>query len=353
MKRITKTLAIVGAAVSLALAGANAAAARPGAAPAGAAPQAATGIVNTSAGARSTAAYWTAARRAAATPEPAPVASAKTEAAAPVADRLPAISKAPTAPARTGAHPNGTAKLLAGSVAALWSPHGTMPALTTGKIYFTRTDGSNGYCTGSVITAANLNTVWTAGHCINAGNGGGYFSNFSFVPDTDNGSTPWGTWSWKYANTTIGWQNSGDLHYDVAAIAFYPQSTHGNLQSFLGAQGYRFGYGQSFSVTDFGYPQDGYNRTDFPANGSKMYYCTGQTYRKSSSDDLMGLSCDMHHGASGGPWLTDLASWGGGYIVGAYSHRTVNSSGVPTDIEARSANHGDGAINVYNDVSNR
>ncbi|GAA2411359.1 hypothetical protein GCM10010191_20570 [Actinomadura vinacea] len=228
-----------------------------------------------------------------------------------------------------------------------------MPALTTGKLYFTRTDGSGGYCTGSVITAANLNTVWTAGHCINAGSGGGYFSNFNFVPDTDNGNIPWGTWSWKYANTTVGWANSGDPHYDVAAIAFYPQTARGSMQNFLGAQGYRFGYGQSFSVTDFGYPQSGYNRTDFPANGSRLYYCTGQTYRKSSSDDLIGLSCDMHHGASGGPWLTELASWGGGYIVGAYSHRTVNSSGVPIDIEARSANHGDGAINVYNDVSIR
>jgi V8-like Glu-specific endopeptidase len=289
---------------------------------------------------------------AAATPEPGRVITAQAKATAtPVPDRLPGISAAPAKPKKSAAtRRDGGVRPLIGSGAALWTPHGQMPALSTGKIYFTRTDGSGGYCTGSVITASNLNTVWTAGHCINAGSGGGYFSNFSFVPDTDNGSAPWGTWSWKYANTTVGWQNNGDWHYDVAAIAFWP--TNGvNLQSMVGAQGYRFGFGQSFSVTDFGYPQSGYNRSDFPANGSKLYYCSGQTYRKSSSDDMIGLSCDMHHGASGGPWLTELASWGGGYIVGAYSSRDVNSSGVPINIEARSANHGDGAINVYNDVS--
>ncbi|MDN3353703.1 hypothetical protein QWU11_13995 [Actinomadura sp. DC4] len=341
-------LAIAGAAVSLAFAGLQATTAQ---AADKSAPQAATGIVNSSAGARSTSTYWTKARMAAATPEPVPQMSAKAAAAPTVPDRLPATAAAPARPLTPakGATATGGVRPLVGSGAALWTPHGSMPATTVGKIYFTRTDGSGGYCTGSVITASNLNTVWTAGHCVNAGSGGGWFSNFSFVPDTDNGSAPWGSWSWKYANTTVGWQNSGDLHYDVAAIAFYP--ANGNLQSTLGAQGYRFNYGQAFAVTDFGYPQDGYLRTDFPANGSKLYYCSGTTYRKSSSNDLMGLSCDMHHGASGGPWLTELASWGGGYIVGAYSHRDVNSSGAPSNIEARSANHGDGAINVYNDVS--
>jgi len=352
MSRIFKALAITGTAISLVFAGVHTAPAQPVPAADGAAPQAATGIANSSAGARTTAAYWTKARRAAATPQPLPQLTAKAKAAPAVPDRLPAASAAPARPLKpiTGRTATGVRPLF-GSGAALWSPHGQMPATTVGKIYFTRTNGTGGYCTGSVITAGNLNTVWTAGHCVNAGNGGGWFSNFSFVPDTDNGSAPWGSWSWKYANTTAGWQNSGDLHYDVAAIAFYP--ANGNLQSRLGAQGYRFNWGQSFSVTDFGYPQDGYLRTDFPANGSRLYYCSGQTYRKSSTNDLIGLSCDMHHGASGGPWLMDLASWGGGYIVGAYSHRDVNSSGVPTNIEARSANHGDGAINVYNDVSNR
>ncbi|WP_345439648.1 hypothetical protein [Actinoallomurus vinaceus] len=350
MRQFTKALAITGTAISLIFAGVNAAAAKP-VSPADAAPRATTGIANTTAGARSAATYWTKARMAAATPEPAPRLTAAAAKATPVPDRLPAKSAAPARP-QNAVSPSagGDVHPLIGSTAALWSPHGQMPAITTGKIYFTRTDGSGGYCTGSVITASNLNTVWTAGHCVNAGNGGGWFSNFLFVPDTDNGSAPWGSWSWKYTNTTNGWANSGDLHYDVAAIAFYPLNGT-NLQSRLGAQGYRFNYGQSFSVTTFGYPQSGYNRTDFPANGSKLYYCTGQTYRKSSSNDLIGLSCDMHHGASGGPWLTDLASWGGGYIIGAYSHRDVNSSGVPTNIEARSANHGDGAINVYNDVS--
>lgn len=346
MPRVTKALAITGTAISLVLAGLTAVPAQAAPAADSSVPQAAAGIVNRDDG-KSTAAYWTKERIAGATPEPSSVLTGKDDETTPVPDRLPPIKMPPIRPVKTAGFKD--VEPLAGSKATLWSPHGQMPAMTTGKIYFRRTDGSNGYCTGSVITAPNLNTVWTAGHCVNAGHGGGYYSNFSFVPDTDLGSAPWGSWSWKYANTTIGWQDYGDLHYDVAAIAFYPNG--GNLQSRLGSQGYRFGYGQSFSVTTFGYPQSGYNRTDFPSAGNRLYSCSGQTYRKSASNDMIGLSCDMHHGASGGPWLTDMASWGGGYIVGAYSSRDVDANGSPTNIEARSANHGDGAINVYNDVS--
>ena len=217
-----------------------------------------------------------------------------------------------------------------------------------------RTDGTGGYCTGSVINAANKGTVWTAGHCIHSGGGGtgNYFSNFIFVPDADNNSEPWGRWTWKYANTTVGWQNSGNLHYDVAAIAFNSQAAHGNLQDWTGSQGYKFNQGQAWTgVNTFGFPQDGYQRTDF--SGNDLWYCFGNTSRVGTFDDLIQINCDMHHGASGGPWLQDLQlSRGWGYIIGAYSHRAF-ANNAPTDIVAKSANHGDGAINVFNDVSVR
>lgn len=43
-------------------------------------------------------------------------------------------------------------------------------------------------------------------------------------------------------------------------------------------------------------------------------------------------------------------SWG--HLIGAYSHRDL-ADGAPTNIIAKSANHGGGAINVFNDVSIR
>src|SRR3569833_759038 len=162
MSRIFKALSITGTAISLVFAGVHTAPAQPVPAADVAAPQAATGIANSSAGARTSVAYWTKARRAAATPQPLPQLTAKAKAAPAVPDRLPAASAAPARPLKpiTGRTATGVRPLF-GSGAALWSPHGQMPATTVGKIYFTRTNGTGGYCTGSVITAGNLNTVWT------------------------------------------------------------------------------------------------------------------------------------------------------------------------------------------------
>lgn len=313
----------------------------------------ATGVAN-KARAQSLLDFWTEDRMRAATPEPVPVMDAK-KVQEQVENVLPGKASEGSLPTRKLSPSVGPKSgLLAGSRAERWNGQGSMPAITIGKIYYTRTNGTGGYCSGSVINASNRGTVWTAGHCIHSGGGGAgnYFSNFIFVPDADNNREPWGRWTWKYANTTAGWQNSGNLHYDVAAIAFNSQAAHGNLQDWTGSQGYKFNQGQAWSgVNTFGFPQDGYQRTDF--TGNDLWYCFGNTSRVSSSDDLIKINCDMHHGASGGPWLQDLqVSRGWGYIIGAYSHRAF-ANNAPTDIIAKSANHGDGAINVFNDVSVR
>uniref|UniRef100_UPI000DE51A90 trypsin-like serine peptidase n=1 Tax=Nonomuraea lactucae TaxID=2249762 RepID=UPI000DE51A90 len=248
-----------------------------------------------------------------------------------------------------------SARPLAGPRAERWNRQGSMPAITIGKLYFTRNDGSGGYCSGSVINAANRNTVWTSGHCIHAGGGGvgNYFRNFVFVPDADNGREPHGRWTWRYANTTNGWFNNRNWSYDIAAIAFNPQPQRGNLQDWVGSQGYRFGYGQAFSdIHAFGFPQDGYQRTDF--TGNDLWFVLNSTRRAGVFDDRMHMDNDMFHGSSGGPWLQDLQlSRGWGYIIGANSHRDVDGNSNPVNIVYKSPNHGDGAINVYNDVSPR
>ncbi|RBQ16102.1 hypothetical protein DP939_31245 [Spongiactinospora rosea] len=243
---------------------------------------------------------------------------------------------------------------LAGPRAERWHRQGSMPATSIGKLYFVRPDGATGYCSGSVIASANRNTVWTAGHCIHQGGGGtaNYFHDVIFIPDADNGLEPHGRWVWRYMTTTNGWANSGNFSYDLAAVAFSPQAARGNLSDYVGSQGYKFGFGQEFqNVHAFGYPQDGYQRTDF--TGNDLWYCVGNTHRVSDTDDRMRIECDMFHGSSGGPWLEDLQlSRGWGYIIGINSHRYVDGNGNPIDIYMYSPNHGDAAINVHNAVSN-
>ncbi|WP_147437612.1 trypsin-like serine peptidase [Streptomyces radicis] len=309
--------------------------------------------------------YWTKERMAAATPELPPDvgerALADALADAEAANALPARSAPGATPrhATTATGTDTTATDVTDTIgtaavtqAQRWGGQGQMPATTTGKVYFTRGDGSGGFCSGSVVTAANNNTVWTAGHCIHPGGTGPgtYHTNIVFVPDADNGLEPHGQWSYKFANTTIGWQDNGDFAYDLAAIAVWPQGSRGDLAGWVGSQGYAFGSGQTWaSLHALGFPAAGYQRGDF--SGNDLWFCEGPSTAAGSD---IRMTCDMRNGTSGGPWLDDLqTARGWGYIVGAYSYHYLDGNGNYADQFMYSANHGDGAINVYNDVSVR
>lgn len=285
--------------------------------------------------------YWTPERRRQATPEK-PARADRTTTTSMPASRKPAQSAPGTAPTKQLASPRGGVGTNAITRAQLWGPHGQMPATTMGKLFYTRDDGSSSYCSASVINAENLSTIWTAGHCVHGGGAGhNWFSDFLFMPDYDNGNAI-GSWSWKTATTTNGWAQNGDWQYDIAAVVLFPNSL-GNVADYTGSQGYKFNSGYNWTVNEFGYPEDAVPaRTDL--NGERLFYCQGGT---SEFSGYMEITCDMFHGASGGPWLDDLQlGRGWGYIVGANSWHYFDFS------VYRSAYHGDAAVNVFNTVRN-
>ena len=63
-------------------------------------------------------------------------------------------------------------------------------------------------CTGK-------DTVWTAGHCVNAGQtNGAWATNWTFVPAYDDdlaNPRPWGTWSASQLWTKTAWKNNADF----------------------------------------------------------------------------------------------------------------------------------------------
>jgi V8-like Glu-specific endopeptidase len=279
--------------------------------------------------------YWTEERKRSATPEP----MRKGGTASAVPSKLPAQSAPGGMPAKLS---TAAAPIPAGATAEEWTPHGVMPATTIGTLYYVRDDGSNGYCSASVISAANQSTIWTAGHCVHGGAGREWFDLFTFEPDHDNFTAPLGEWEWKTAATTNGWINDGSFNFDIAALSLFPNNL-GNVADVTGWQGFKFNQGHDWNIHFFGYPQDGVpDRPIF--DGETLLFCTGPTNRKSVSDDMIASNCDSHHGASGGPWLDDLqTARGWGYIIGAYSSR----DGCLCNAEVRSAYHGDAAINVH------
>ncbi|MGA5699231.1 hypothetical protein [Peterkaempfera bronchialis] len=265
---------------------------------------------------------------------------------------LPARTIPGSAPRRAQPDTAAPSRTAVVSAARRWGGQGLMPARTIGQLFFT-TPAGDFRCTASVINSVNRNMVWTSGHCVHPGGGGpgAYYRNFVFVPDADNGLAPHGPWLFRYAATTRAWQQYGDWHYDLAAIAFHPQPVHGNLADYLGAQGARFGSGQDHrDVVNFGFPADGYRRTDF--DGGDLWYCEGPTSAVGATGTGMVMRCDMGHGCSGGPWIDDLRlDRGWGYIVGTNSRRDVDADGNWSDDLIYSAYHGNAAMNVYTEVS--
>jgi V8-like Glu-specific endopeptidase len=294
-------------------------------------------------------AYWTPERMRDAAPMPAPTAPVQHPQQISPEKVLPTLSAPGQTP--TSAMPNGPNSGVGTqsfSRARQWTAHGRMPASSVGKLFYTEADGNDSSCSGSVITSRNRNTVWTAGHCVAEGGGGAskIYKNFMFAPDYNNGNGRQGRWtSPKIVGTTVGWQDQRNRYFDIGSVSFNPQPGLGNLQDRVGAQGYHFGYGQNFTeLNDFGYPDEGYQRTDF--NGELLWYCNGNSVR-SQFDDQLVMDCDMKAGSSGGPWLQDFqAARGWGYIVGT-------NSGNRGDIKEFSANHGNAATDVYNFVVSR
>ena len=62
-------------------------------------------------------------------------------------------------------------------------------AAPVGKLFFTTPQGSS-VCSAAVVKdpahPGKSNLVWTAGHCVHAGKGGGWYRNIAFVPSFNN-----------------------------------------------------------------------------------------------------------------------------------------------------------------------
>ncbi|MGW7579719.1 trypsin-like serine peptidase [Kitasatospora sp. NPDC054768] len=219
----------------------------------------------------------------------------------------------------------------------------------TGRLFFDVDGETLGTCSAAVIVSNNKNSIWTAGHCLHSGKGGNFFSKFVFAPGYDE-TAPWGFWPLKNIIVSSAWADDSDnLWGDMGGGIVAPLSQYGNLQEWVGAYGYRFNSESDIAgVTAIGYPVDGYNRpsSDFH-DGAKPMYCHGNAFDAGNwnpFDDRLKLSCDMGHGASGGPMVAGLD--GNSQIVGVNSHRLADGNNNWVDNYMYSSNHGSSAAGV-------
>lgn len=218
-------------------------------------------------------------------------------------------------PGRAGSSRSGPATKLAGPQAAPRNRlRSTALNLSTaqGKVFFHNPqDGQDYVCSGGTVNNPTKDMVFTAGHCVYNGGGGGWVTNWAFVPAYYNGSAPYGYWYANYMTTFNGWINNADFNYDVGVVNV--SSNGGNrLVDQVGGNGLNYNYGYSVNLTVWGYPAAG------GYDGQTPYYCYNlPTYQYGSRIEI---GCSMTGGASGGSWLLSYDNGSGlGYVNGVTS----------------------------------
>ena len=223
----------------------------------------------------------------------------------------------------------------------LGSNHPT--ARTNGKVFF-NLNGSSFNCSASVVNSEGKDTVWTAGHCVNAGQtNGAWATNWTFVPAYDDdlaNPRPWGTWSANQLWTKTAWKNNADFAEDMG-VAIMNTHNGQHIVSQFGGHGLRANAGKNVFEFAFGYPGES------PFDGGNLFRCAGSSSPEWSflfwSSDTIKIPCDMTRGSSGGPWLNGYDG-NLGYINGVNSR--IDQIVGPTIM--LSPYFDDSAVSLYN-----
>jgi V8-like Glu-specific endopeptidase len=114
----------------------------------------------------------------------------------------------------------------------------SFPNRTHGRVFFTLPGEGDFTCSGTVVTANSHSVVLTAGHCVHAGGpGGGFATNWIFVPGYRDGARPFGEWPAASLAATTGWVGAANLSFDVGAAVVPRIATGEGIQDVVGARG--------------------------------------------------------------------------------------------------------------------
>ncbi|WP_328479339.1 hypothetical protein OHS71_11755 [Streptomyces sp. NBC_00377] len=219
-------------------------------------------------------------------------------------------------------------------------------AAPVGKVFFDSPEGTM-VCSGTVVKDVNhpgrSNLVWTAGHCVHAGDGGGWYRNLVFVPAyNDLGKSeaqlgdattaeiaPYGNWWADWASTSDEWIAGGSATggagapYDYAVLHVTPEQGSRSLEETVGAAlDVDFSAPSATEVAAMG--AWGYPAAP-PYNGLKMFKCIDRPGRFSLGSALptmYRIGCTMTGGSSGGGWFR---------VVGGKTELVSNTSIGPAD----------------------
>jgi len=192
----------------------------------------------------------------------------------------------------------------------------TYPFCTIGKLFFRR-GGSRYVCSAASIGNC---AIWTAGHCLHAGDGkpDGWSTNVVFVPAYKDGNAPFGQWSAKQLWVRTSWYKNGipkGLCQDMGGAILHKRNGR-KISQVVGWLGFAWNWSRVQHWLSIGYPAAA------PFNGQRMNIAAASYAYNGSvgcTPAPVGMGNDLTGGSSGGPWVWKFGT--GNYANGNNSYR--------------------------------
>jgi hypothetical protein len=179
------------------------------------------------------------------------------------------------------------------------SARSNLPYLSVGKVFFVM-QGRNYVCSGASIGGS---AVLTAGHCVADGRGT-FHSNWVFVPEFNNSSTPIaGPWVASQFLTFPEFLNGMDHGRDVGFAIVKGPDAGVLLSKVVGHLGFTWNQNPTgLTWSAFGYPMIGFDGVQMVQDVAPTA-CRGTSF----SPNTVGIGGGLTSGASGGPWVLNFS----------------------------------------------
>jgi V8-like Glu-specific endopeptidase len=178
-----------------------------------------------------------------------------------------------------------------------------------GKVFLTIKGGTvpgDYVCSGTALSSNNGSVVWSAGHCIFDTDGGGYATNWMFVPAYENGFAPYGEWPAVKLASPDAWRKHANSSYDFSAAEVATNGAGQTLNAVVGGRGIGFNQPRTQHYSSFGYPAQ---QPPLEFTGGREFRCDaglgGTDNPPGSGPNTNWIGCDMTGGSSGGGWVAD------------------------------------------------
>ena len=112
-------------------------------------------------------------------------------------------------------------------------------------------NGRNYVCYGSVVNAANRDTIVTAGHCVYNTTSKEYATKWTFIPYDNFGVRPRGAFVWRKIVTTALWVSEADYNHDCAIVIMNVYENGQHVQDITGTFGIYLNAPKEAQITVF------------------------------------------------------------------------------------------------------